>query len=252
MKRILLPFLIVAALPLYAGDGALTVAPAVLQLRGSFGQNTTQRLTITNGTSVPFTFDLLAQDVVVRDGKRRFADAGSVAGSIAATAIFSRNTLIVQPGATEAVDVTVTIPQAAQHRAMVAIFRSTSRFVQNNVPMTASIGTLLTFSIAGDVTVTTEPLAVTPQSAAANLTVSQKCINRGTDPVVARATAAVLDAKGTLISRTNLDARRILPGEATTLAGEFAADLAPGHYKVLVTYDFGGKSVTTVGETDVL
>jgi hypothetical protein len=252
MKRMLMAFLILAALPLYAGDGALTVTPAVLQLRGSFGQNTTQRLTITNGTSVPFTFDLLAQDVVVHDGKRRFAEAGSVAGSIAATAVFSRKTVSVQPGATEAVDVTVTIPQGAQHRAVVAIFRSTTRFVQNRVPMHASIGTLLTFSMSGDVTVSTEPLAVTPQSAASNLIVSQKCINRGTDPVVARATAAVLDAKGTLISRTNFDPRRILPGEATTLAGEFAADLAPGHYKVLVTYDFGGKSVTTAGETDVL
>jgi hypothetical protein len=253
MKRILIAFLMLAALPLYAGDGSLTVTPAVVQLRGSFGQNTTQRLMITNGTSVPFDFELVAQDVIVQNGKRRFVAAGSIAGSIAATAVFSRTTVKVQPGETEAVDMTVSIPTGAQHRAVVAIFHSTNRFVQNNVPMSASIGTLLTFSIANDVTVATEPLAVTPQSAAANLSVSQKCVNRGSDPVVARGTAAVLDANGKLISRTNLDPRRMLPGEMTTLAGEFAADLAPGHYKVLVTYDFeGAKSVTTIGETDVL
>jgi hypothetical protein len=252
MKRIMM--MLAAALmtlPLFAADGNLTVSPAVVQLRGTFGQSTTQRMTVTNGTSMPFTFDLVAQDVVAEGGKRRFVDAGEIANSIAATAVFSQRSVTVQPGESAAVDVTVTIPQGAQHRAVVAIFRGTDRIMRNNVPMLASIGMLLTFTVGGEVTIDAGALQITAQSGATNLTVAQQCTNRGNDPVVARAVAAVLDENGTLIGRTTLDSRRLLPGETATIGGEFAGDLEPGRYKVLVTFDFGGKVITSSGETEV-
>ena len=70
MKKILLMLLFTAAANAQIHDGALTVTPAVITLRGAFGQSTTQRLSITNGTSRELTFDVFAQDVVVRTGKR--------------------------------------------------------------------------------------------------------------------------------------------------------------------------------------
>lgn len=84
------------------------------------------------------------------------------------------------------------------------------------------------------------------------VTIAQKCTNRGTDPVVASGVAAVVDWRGKLVGRTALPARRLLPGETATIAGEFAGDLAPGNYRVLVTYDFEGrKTVTAAAETSI-
>src|SRR5436309_15783511 len=92
MKKMLVMFVVsvaLSAVPAIAGEtsapGSLTVTPAVVMLRGNAGQSTTQRLRLMNGASRPFSFELVAQDVIVRGGKRTFADAGSIAGSIAAT-----------------------------------------------------------------------------------------------------------------------------------------------------------------------
>ena len=43
-----------------AEDGTLSLSPAVVMLSGSYGQSTTQTLTLLNGTSRPFSFDLVA------------------------------------------------------------------------------------------------------------------------------------------------------------------------------------------------
>ncbi len=246
MKRTLGILTLLAATTLQAGDGTLTVTPAVVQLRGLFGQSTTQRMAITNGASRRITFALVAEDVVVRDGARRFVAAGEVSGSIAATAVFSQRSVTVDPGQTAAVTVTLTIPRAASTRAVVVHFRGT---VRDHV--SASIGTLFTFNLGNDITVDTAALQIQPQTSASNLTIAQKCTNRGTDPVVARAVAAVLDRGGKLVGRTPLPPRRLLPGETTTIGGEFAGDLAPGNYRVLVTYDFEGKTMTSAAETSV-
>jgi len=238
---------LLATTPLRAGGGALTVTPAVVQLRGTFGQSTTQHMSITNGTSRAAIFELVAQDVVVNNSVRAFTDAGDIAGSIAATAVFSKRSIKVAPGESAAVSVTFTIPRAAHHRAVVALFRGQ---VRNNV--TASIGTLFTFTLGDEIAIDTAVLDVHPQTSSSNLKVAQQCTNRGTEPVVARGIAAVLDGAGKLVGKTSLETRRLLPGESTKMQGEFAGDLAPGRYRVLVTYDFEGrKTATSTTETVV-
>src|SRR5678815_875396 len=71
----------------------ISLSPAVVPLRGARGESTTQTRTLTNGLDVPLTFELVAQDVVVREGVRAFVDAGAEAGSLAATAVFSAPTI---------------------------------------------------------------------------------------------------------------------------------------------------------------
>lgn len=233
-------------------EGTLTVTPAVVTLRGSLGQSTTQRLVLTNNTSRDFAFEMVAEDVVVRDGKRTFVPAGEIPGSIAATAVFSRKNVAIHPGETVAVDVTVTLPPEARHRGVVAIFRGTTKIIKGTVPMTASIGTLLTFALSDDVAVDAGPLTITPQSSTANLGVRQSCSNSGSEPVVARGVAAILDPSGVLVGRIELEPRRLFPAETTTVEGEYAGELQKGHYRVMLTFDLGGqKSLTRMAEVDV-
>lgn len=247
MKRLLLTLALLfgTTLPMFAAeDGSLSLSPAVIMLAGDFGQSTTQTLTLMNGTSRAFSFDLVAQDVVVRDGKRTFVDAGEIAGSIAATAVFSQKHVDVPAGGTVNVTMTVTLPPSTSQRAVVALFRGTNRVMSGNVPMTASLGSLFTFTMSDAIDMAAAPLIVRPQSAAANLGVKQALTNNGHEPFVAKGVMAVLDQKGTLVGKSELNPHRFLPGESAELGGDYAGELNPGRYTVFVTYDYAGKTLT--------
>jgi hypothetical protein len=250
----LIATLIVFLLPLAAHaaeDGTLSLSPAVIMLRGELGQSTTQTLTFHNGTSRPFSFDLVAQDVVVRDGKRVHVDAGSIAGSIAATAIFSQKQVTIGPDETAAVTVTVTLPPNTTQRGIIALFRGTNKVLSGNVPMTASLGTLLTFTASNEIQLDAATLDVRPQSASANLGVSGKCTNIGREPVLAKGMLAVLDARGTLVGKSELRPHRLMPGESTQIEGEYPGELEPGRYRLFLTYDYDGRSLSRSAEVEI-
>ncbi len=54
--------------------------------KGNFGQGLTQTLTLTNQTARDFAFEMVAEDVIIKDGKRVFVPAGETPNSIAASA----------------------------------------------------------------------------------------------------------------------------------------------------------------------
>ncbi|HYH08764.1 MAG TPA: Fn3-like domain-containing protein [Thermoanaerobaculia bacterium] len=248
MRTYILLFLLLAS-PAFAGeDGTLSLSPAVVMLRGDHGQSTTQTLTMVNGTSRAFSFDLVAQDVVTTDGTRTFVEAGSIAGSIAATAVFSPNRVTVPPGQTVAVTITVTLPPQTPQRAIIALFRGTNTVMSGKVPMTASLGALLTFTVSDSVELDAAPLAVRAQSATANLGVTHACRNAGREPLVAKGVMAVIDARGALVGKSPLTSKRLLPGESADFGGEYGGELDPGRYRVFVTYDYEGKTLTRDAE----
>ncbi|HKR63348.1 MAG TPA: Fn3-like domain-containing protein [Thermoanaerobaculia bacterium] len=232
-------------------DGTVSLAPAVIMLRGEAGQSTQQTLYVENGTSRPLTFALEANDVIVRNGKRELVPAGSIASSIAATAVFSAKSVTVKPGERAAVNVTVTIPRDNAPRAIVALFRGTDRIMNGSVATSASLGALLTFALSDSIAMKTEPLFVQPQTATANLSVAQTCENSGTEPFVAKGMLAVMDASGRLAGKAALTPRRLLPGERVQLGASYSAELQPGRYRVLVTYDYEGRALTQSADVDV-
>src|ERR1041384_5232350 len=59
-----------------ASKPSISLSPAVIMAKGSFGQGLTQTLTLSNQTGRDFAFDLVAEDVVIKDGKRVFVPAG--------------------------------------------------------------------------------------------------------------------------------------------------------------------------------
>jgi len=246
MKKLFLLTVLLASAA-YAGDGAVSLSPAVIMLRGDAGQSTTQTLLLRNGTSRALSYDVLAQDVVVRDGKRVMIDAGQMPASIAATAVFSQRKIKVLPGESATVTATFTIPPNASSRAVVALFRGTD-IIRN---ATASLGALLTFTLSGAPALTTDPLKIQPQSATANLSVAQTCTNSGSEPLVAKGMLAVIGADGRIAGKAALTPRRLLPGERAELGAQYGADLQPGRYRVLVTYDYEGLALTQSAEVTI-
>ena len=248
MKTTMVAITLVAGLTsaLRADSGAMSVSPAVVMLRGEVGQSTTQTLTFTNGTSQPLSFEMKAQDAVVRDGKRLFVEPGTLAGSIAATTAFSPKLFTVAPGKSVHIDVTVTIPAMPAVRAIAIMCQGTTKLGTGPLRMTGSVGTLVTFALSGDViAATASALIVQPPTATSNFVALQQVANSGTEPMVTTGMLAILDATGVLVGKQAIPGWRLLPGERSDMRVEYGGDLPSGRYRAMVTYDLTDKTLTS-------
>ncbi len=233
-----------AVQPAAAQSSSLSLTPAVIMAKGTFGQSLTQRLTINNNTPVTFRFDMVAEDVAVKDGKRVFLPAGESPGSIAASAVFSPAEIVAPPHTSATVLMTITLPQKTALRAMVAVFH-TKRVIatgQKGVGLTASIGTLVTFNLTDDVAVSIGPLQIHPPTDTTNLSMDSELTNTGTEPVLPKGTAAILNGKGHLVGKAPFTIKRLLPGEKLDFQAEYPGTLPAGTYRALCTFVFGGKT----------
>jgi hypothetical protein len=230
---------------------SLSLSPSVVEMSGRVGQSATQTLRLTNKTSQSMDFDLQAQDVVVKDGARTHVAAGQLKGSIAATAVFTPREVTVPPGETRQVSVTVTLPYGAEHRAIVALFKGKTMIRTGPMPATASLGTLITFALPGEASLSSSDLSVLPQSSTRNVGLEQQLFNDGTEPVVPSGAAVILGAEGKMVGKLQFESRRLLPGEKIKLHAEYAGELRPGHYRVLSTFAYAGKSITRSASLDI-
>lgn len=239
---------IIVAVTLASGAAAaqsLTLSPAVVPLGGHPGQSTSQRLTLHNGTGQPLGFTMVARDVVVRDGARVFVDAGELRGSVAATAVFSTHTLLVGPGEERSVDVTLTLLPQMTSRAVVVLFQGTTRIGGN---ATVSIGSLLTFDLAGKLSLSPGELGAAPPTASSNAAVTVPVVNDGTEPAVVRGAAAILGEGGAVVGKLAIDPHRLLPGERAVLRADYPGELPAGHYRVVATLESAKRAWTRTTE----
>jgi hypothetical protein len=244
--RALFALLSLAAGPLSAQT--LSLAPAVVQLKGTLGQSSTQVLTLSNGLTTPMAFDLVAQDVVVRDGVRVFLEAGAQADSMAATAVFSPPSIVVPAGGSRSVSVTITARPPAAHRAVVALFRGRTRIASGQAGAMASLGALLTFTLSDDIQITAAELVVQPPSATTLLSFADTLTNTGAEPAVSKGVAAILDGGGRLVGRAEFEAHRLLPRERAVMTAEYPGELRPGRYRAVATFEYEGRVLTQSAE----
>jgi Fn3-like domain len=247
MTRILV-VLLLAIVGGTATAQTVTLSPAVVPLGGRPGQSTTQRLTVANGTSRELSFELVAKDVVIRNGARTFVTAGELPNSIAASAVFSTRKVTVPPGEERAVRVTVTLPPQLPCRAIVVLFQGTTRLSDN---ATASIGSLLTFDLSGKVLVAPGDVMADPPTASSNTAIRLPIRNTGNEPAVVRGAAAIIAASGALVGKVALDSRRLLPGESTVLRADYAGELSRGGYRVIATIESAQQSWTRTTELTI-
>jgi len=228
-----------------AARSSVSLAPAVVLVRCKFGQSYTQILTLANQTQQNFVFEMVAQDVVVRDGKRGFVPAGETARGIAETATFSQKQGVVKPGQSASVGVTFTVPPETSLRAVVALFRGLNEFSSRGpVMMTASLGTLFTFTVSENFQVEGSSVTVSAQSATTNLGITQVLTNSGSEPVIAGGVAALLNETGTLVGKALFEEQRLLPGEQLTFRAEYPRELKTGRYRVFASFRYEDKVIT--------
>lgn len=230
----------------HAERTSVSLSPAVSMVKCKLGQSYSQTLTLTNQTSQELAFEMMAEDVVVRDGKRVFVAAGETPAGIAATAVFGQKEVVVKPQQSSSVVVTFTVPQETPLRAVVAAFHGSTKISNGGVvKMTASLGTLFTFTASENFRIETSPIVLIPQSATANLGISQTLINTGSEPVVADGVAAVLDQAGAVVGKAAFEQQRLLPGERLPFRAEYSAELKTGHYRLVASFQYEERVITS-------
>ncbi|MES2936368.1 MAG: hypothetical protein V4864_01720 [Pseudomonadota bacterium] len=227
-----------------AAAQSLILRPAVVPLAGQTGQSVSQALTLQNDSDQPLDFVLEAKDVVVQDGKRVFVDAGKLADSIAASAVFTPARVTVPPHASASVQAMFTLPAAMRHRAVAAYFRGTTPVRSGNRTAFMSLGTLFTFTISDRISVAAGTLQAEPPSGSANAQLRSRLVNDGSEPVVPSGMAVILDAQGRMVGKAPFKQHRLLPGEAATLVAEYPGELGAGTYRAIATFDIGGRPLT--------
>lgn len=230
----------------------VALAPAVVMLRGKPGQSATQTLTISNQLPIELRFDIEAQDVVVRDGKRVFVAAGEIPSGIAAHVVAAPASVLAPAGKTASVNVTLTAPVDNAQRAIVVFFKAKLPSAGNEtLGFGASLGALITLNLSDNVNIVTGPVTASPQSATANVTLSEELENTGSEPVVPKGIVAILDEHGKRVAKAAFDPHRLLPGEKAVFAVASPAFLTPGHYHTLSSFEYEGKILTNAGEFTV-
>ena len=226
---------------------SISLSPAVVMARGAFGQGLTQTLTLTNQTARDFAFEMVAEDVLIKDGKRVYVAAGEAPNSIAATAVFTQKTVLVKPFSSASVDVRLTLPARTDIRAVVAMFRGTDKIPTSSgaVGMTASLGALITFNLTDNVKLQPEAVRVTPATDTANMKIAQWISNAGTEPTLPEGAAAILNEKGSLAGKATFDPQRLLPGERLEFVAEYPDQLPGGTYRALCSFQYEGQTLTS-------
>lgn len=246
MKRLLAP--LIAIVLLGAGQPQLSLAPATVELHAHYGQSVRQAFTLNNQTDQGLDFEMSARDVVVRNGKRTFYDAGKLPHSIAATAIFSQRSGHVDPGSDKTVEVILTVPQETPIRAVAIYFRNKHLIAPHGaVMLNASLGALATFILSDDIALHGGAVRVLPANAVQDMRVTEELSNSGTEPVVPQGVAAFIASSGTLAAKVPFAQQRLLPGERLNFSADYAGTLPRGKYRVVCSFQFEGKSWTTEG-----
>jgi hypothetical protein len=228
---------------------SISLSPAIVMVRCKPGQSTTQTLTITNHTAGEVRFNLATEDVVVQEGKRSFSPAGRIANGIAATSVASPASVVVKAGEEASVQVTFTLAPETGQRAVVTFFRGGLVNPGNGaIGLSASLGTLITFNVSSDYKVEAGPVEASLQTPAANMILSEELRNSGSEPVIPKGVIVVLNASGKRVAKASFSNQRLLPGERLIFAATNPAQLAPGNYRTVSSFEFEGKVLTSAGE----
>ncbi|HEV7914435.1 MAG TPA: hypothetical protein VGP22_11750 [Albitalea sp.] len=252
LRKLHLAFSLIAVLTCGSAVAqSITLSPAVVPLEGHHGQGVTQILTLRNDSDIPLAFTLEARDVVVRDGTRVFLEAGELPDSAAASAVFTPKAVHIGAHSMASVTVTLTVPPTMRHRAVVAYFRGTDLLPAGGRKARMSLGTLLTFALSDRVSVRVDALDAQPPSASANAALRATLVNDGDEPVVPTGMVVVLDMQGRMVGKVPFPARRLLPGESTTLVADYPGELGAGSYRAIVTFDVQGRALTRAASLEV-
>jgi hypothetical protein len=227
----------------------VAVSPAVLSLRGPAGKMHTQTFRVTNLTQNIYTFKVEVADVIVEGGKRRFVPAGLTDRGLASLTTVHHNEVRLGPGEEFSIPVTFMMPAESRVRAVAVFFRGVpEQLVPSQRRILLNVGAVVDFSLTNEVILDAVATDVLPQTATSSATVRQQLANIGPEPTIVRGVAAFLDGSGKLVGKTVFEQKRLLPGERSSVVARYGGTLARGRYRVVLSLEYSGETLTNSTE----
>jgi hypothetical protein len=128
------------------GQQTISLTPTLSVVECEPGRSATQTLTIANETPSELTFEVVARDLLVRDGKAVFLPAGAALNGIAATAVFSEKYFNVKPHQTTTVSIEFIVHPQTTARGMLILLQGTDKVAFGKTTMTANLGAVITIN----------------------------------------------------------------------------------------------------------
>jgi len=153
---------------------SFTLAPAVAIIQCHPGETFSRSFTFYNPSSRELTFEAVAQDVVLHDGRVSFVRAGSILNGMAATAVFAERFFNVKPRQSRSISVSLTAHPQTTSQGVLIQFRGTDRVAVNStLGIAPTLGTLLLVSLERETPGGAEPAAPNLGSRLSSFKVSQ-------------------------------------------------------------------------------
>ena len=129
------------------GQETISLTPTLSVIECEPGRNAEQTLTLVNDTPSELTFEVVAKDLAIRDGRAVFLPAGAALNGIAATAVFSEKYFNVKPHQTTTVTVGFTVHPQTTARGMLVLLQGTDKVAFGKATMTANLGAVITIDV---------------------------------------------------------------------------------------------------------
>jgi hypothetical protein len=233
-----------------AQQNSVGVTPASVEAKVKRGSTYIQTYTLFNNTPERLSFSCSVIDYWYDANNRRLTGRpGTLPRSASPWVQFSPAQVIVEPRGSATVKATITVPLGAEGGYYTMPVFEAMPVRSGNTPAsageaTASIGVrfrglvMLATEDANEYNVEIMGGKLSPPTASAPLEMDLEVRNRGTVHARVRGAFAILDEKGVLAGRGQVEGERFLPGQRNRMRVPWAGELPPGRYTAVVTLSY--------------
>lgn len=248
---------LVAALLLSSGaaraqQNSVGVSPASVEATVKRGSTYTQTYTLSNNTSEQLRFSCSVIDYWYDQQNRRLtARPGTLPRSASSWVHFSPAEVLVEPHNSATIKATITVPLAAAGGYYtMPVFEAlpVKSESASSRPGASAATTSIGIRFRGLVMLATEDASdyqleimggkVSPPTDSTPLEMNVDVLNHGTVHARLRGVFAILDAKGALAGRGQIESAKFLPGQRDLMKVPWAGELRPGRYTAVVTLSY--------------
>jgi hypothetical protein len=152
---------------------AISLSPTLSAITCEPGRSAKQTLTLVNDTPNELTFEVVAKDLAIRDGRAVFLPAGAALNGIAAAAVFSERYFNVKPHQTTTVSIEFTVNPQTTTRGILLMLQGTDKVAFGKATMTANLGAFIAVDVKESATAGLEDAGATASAGAVSFALSQ-------------------------------------------------------------------------------
>jgi len=259
MKRTLSVLILLALFGLSAGPTGATIGLNVDPPKREFtvapGTSLTDAITVRNSGDGRTSFVVAAMDLsLTKSGEAVFSDVGKSPRGFGAWIRVNPTEFELEPGQSQVVRFTVTVPKEASGSYQAVVFFRTrpEKSAAMGSMVSAQVGSVLVLHVIGNVLIKGDlvGMAIAPYHPGKPVEVALTIKNEGNWLLRPKGKVSIKDAGGKTVgeAEVNQDGGAVLPGAEREFRSRWNGQLTAGSYTVEAVLDYGGQEFL-VGQT---